>query len=284
MESGFLYVATDSEFVEEAVVSAESIKDHMPDYPIAIVSDSVPENNPFDIVLDPVNKTSSFGDKVYNLPISPFSKTVYLDTDTYIAADVSELFDLLEYFDIAAAHNAVSYGLDGYTKSDEEFDFPECIPEYNTGMVAYRKHVLKSFFDCWKQEFQRDVDICGGYAPDQPSFRRALFKTDVRIATVPREYNCVFRRPDYVDGPVKIFHGRLVELDGLGARKRVDVRDAIYKLNKSNEPRVYDTYGRFIKTIDYDMSKPRYLFTLLYKKGLRETIDEITWYLRELKV
>lgn len=36
---------------------------------------------------------------------SPFEHTIFLDTDTFVCGDFSELFDLLDHFDIAMSHD-----------------------------------------------------------------------------------------------------------------------------------------------------------------------------------
>jgi hypothetical protein len=44
---------------------------------------------------------------------------------------------------------------------------------------------------------------------DQPFFRVAAYKGDIRIATLTREYNCKYRGQGYLNGPVKIIHGHI---------------------------------------------------------------------------
>jgi hypothetical protein len=42
---------------------------------------------------------------------------------------------------------------------------------------------------------------------DQATFRRALYESGLRLATMPTEYNCRFPYPASICGPVKILHG-----------------------------------------------------------------------------
>src|SRR5579859_6488757 len=53
-----------------------------------------------------------FADKIDAMTRSPFAQTIYLDTDTFVAAEITELFELLERFDIAAAHAPAYLGFD----------------------------------------------------------------------------------------------------------------------------------------------------------------------------
>ena len=69
---------------------------------------------------------------------------------------------------------------------------------------------------------------------DQPFFRVAAYYSDVRIATLTREYNCKFRGQGYLNGRVKIIHGNVeLKLDPAFANK------AALALNASTKPRVY---------------------------------------------
>jgi hypothetical protein len=46
------------------------------------------------------------------------------------------------------------------------------------------------------------------FKKDQPSFREAIYESDIRIATLPSEYCFRIHTPDYARGAVKILHGR----------------------------------------------------------------------------
>ena len=54
---------------------------------------------------------NAFLDKIRNISQTPFERTIFLDTDTCVIANIGELFDLLQRFDVAAAHAP------GYTKA-----------------------------------------------------------------------------------------------------------------------------------------------------------------------
>jgi hypothetical protein len=69
---------------------------------------------------------------------------------------------------------------------------------------------------------------------DQPFFRVAAHKGDIRIATLTREYNCKYRGQGYLNGPVKIIHGHIdLRLD------TAHIQGALKVLNASHRPRVY---------------------------------------------
>ncbi len=233
-EKGIFYIATGDQFVAEAERSAKSVRNAMPDIPIAIATDGNPEFE-FDEVIEIKNPDYSFTDQIKNLHRSPFNRTLHLDTDIYIHANAEELFDLLDRFDIAVAHN----------HNRSAFDppgVPASFPEYNTGVVVYRNNArLREFSRSWERTYEDLYD--GGKPQNQPSFRKALFDSDLRIATLPPEYNLMVRYPGHAIGEVKIFHGRLLDIETPGAGKYTDIKTAAEKINSTTEHRVFTQLG-----------------------------------------
>ncbi|EHK02479.1 hypothetical protein HRED_04318, partial [Candidatus Haloredivivus sp. G17] len=68
-----------------------------------MITDQHREDDAFDEVR--IEEPNEGSDKIQYMDKSPFNKTLLLDTDTLIVDDITELFDLLEQFDIAFAHN-----------------------------------------------------------------------------------------------------------------------------------------------------------------------------------
>src|SRR5690348_11543017 len=109
---GIIYSATGKQFVAEAVISARS---SLRFNPVAhlIFCDVLPTEKIEGIDFIRFEPSSSpHLDKIRNISRMPFENTIYLDTDTYVIANIEELFDLLRRFDLAAAHAP------GYTKCD----------------------------------------------------------------------------------------------------------------------------------------------------------------------
>ena len=146
-ELGIYYIATGVPFVQEAAISAQSVRDTMPDIPIAIATDVEPKFD-FDHVIDIPDPEHGFVDQIHNLHRSPFDRTLHFDTDIYVGSNVSDLFELLNRFDIAVAHN----------HNREVYDppgVPNCFPEYNTGVIAYRNdRNLRDFCRAWKENYE----------------------------------------------------------------------------------------------------------------------------------
>lgn len=142
------------------------------------------------------------GHRIQALGKSPFTKTLYLDSDCWLAEPVPELFDVLENFDVALAHAP--------WRMRYPVDVPECFPEFNGGVFAFKRcYGVERLFKDWGELFLEhsggtDPGAGTGYFPSQPSLREALYHSSVSIATLPPEYN--WRGNGYVQGAVKIVH------------------------------------------------------------------------------
>ena len=231
---GVFYIATGDQFLAEAELSAKSVHDAMPEVPIAIATDTSPDFD-FDHVIQVEDPDYSFTDQIANLHRSPFDRTLHLDTDIYMDANAEELFDVLDQFDIAVAHN---HNRSVYDPPG----VPDSFPEYNTGVVAYTNDDdLREFTRAWQSTYDDLFD--GGNPQNQPSFRKALYESDLRIATLPPEYNLMLRYPGHAIGEVKLFHGRLLDIDTPGAGKYTDVEQAAEKINARTDHRVFTQLG-----------------------------------------
>jgi hypothetical protein len=199
MVEGVLYVARRSQYLDAAVESARSVRRVSPRLPIAIATDGdAPAEFDHRVTF---SETDGYRAKIVGLLASPFERTLMLDVDTYAAADVSEVFQILDAFDVAAAHapNRVVVPLD---------DVPDSFPELNTGVIALRRNEsVTRLLQDWLDEYDRLVRSAPA-SKDQPSFRRVLYKaTDVRLAVLTPEFNLRFWMAGYYNQHVRILHG-----------------------------------------------------------------------------
>lgn len=251
MSRGVLYISAADDYCREACLSAKILKRSMPDVPTALITDGDGKYPYIDTVIEMENPRYDFGDKVFNIHRTPFDRTLFLDTDTYVYSDVSELFDVLDEFDLAAAH-VPHWGVHDRTSRD----VPECYPEFNTGVLAFRDgDPVRDLFDRWREEYERDLDA--GENEDQFSFRRVSYESDARIATLPGRYNIRYDRIGKVVGEGKIFHGRLLDVEGHGLRKSTDVEDAVAKINGYRNMRVFVNSGH-LRVMSSDDEMPWY--------------------------
>ena len=227
---GLVYIATGEKFVEETLISAESVKQQMPDINITLMTDSGTHSEYIDRTIQIDDPRYDFGDQVFNLDATPYDRTLFLDSDTYLNEPVWDVFELLDEFDVAASQNQVNYS-SNHLDGDLVTDIPESFPEYNSGVVACKKtDAVSAFFDEWQSAYQ--TVLSHGQIHNQAAFRAALYRSDIRLATLPQAYNCLYRRPGCVNDTVKIYHGRLLDIDGPGAGEIIDIQHAMHELNK----------------------------------------------------
>ena len=213
---GVIYIASGKRYIEEACRSAASLKQWLPNISVTLFSDQEYSSPHFEnvIVFSELGSwtTDQKSPKVVYMYQSPYDYTLYLDTDTYICDDISDIFSLLEHYDIAAAHSPLRSG-----KTRE--GIPDSFPEMNSGIIAFRKSPeVKEVFSKWLELYKIDRAAWKiWYCPDQPSFRAALYGSSLKIATLPPEYNCRFIYPVYVDGKVKILHGHYGDMPAIEA-------------------------------------------------------------------
>jgi len=240
-DCGVLYAATDSDLVREATVSAKSLNRHN-DLPVTLVTDSSVgdklsiDNEYFDNVIHLNDTQKNHLDKIAGIRQTPYKRTIYLDTDTYIAGDVSELFDWLNRYDLAAfpqvCHN-----------TNEISGIPNSLKEYCTGVIPYRDD-LDTFFNKWYQNLSRNLEV---YPSDVAAFRQTIWETDVDLAPLPAEYNCKPRWVGTLHDEVVILHERLLDIETLGAEKRFNNKQTIEKLNNISGNRCHYPSGGLFK-------------------------------------
>lgn len=235
---GVVYVATGGQYVEEAYRSAESLRQQMPRIPVTLFSDQKIKPGIFDNVTPITAPCHSFEDKIVQMGRSPYQSTLFLDSDTYVADDLSELFTLLDEFEIAAAHAATrkAYPLHG---------IPESFPEFNSGVILFKRNPgVENFFKEWLRAYEQDLKDRPAHALaqnpakqhrgvfDQPSFREALYRSRLRIAVLTPEYNCRVGTGSlgYVSGVVKVLHGRHPDLAGLAQTINGEKKRRLYKM------------------------------------------------------
>lgn len=201
MERGILYIATGERYTHEARRSAESVQRYV-DYPIAIYTNCASiAGDVFTDVFEIESKAEGYHNKIKYMEKSPFEKTLFLDTDTYVNSDPSELYKLLDAYDIGIAHDP-SHNI--HTLSS----VPESFPEYNTGVLLYKDNsAVSELMETWNEFY---VEMGNEYnSKDQPAFRRALYHTEIEFVTITREWNCFYNFPGYIAEPPKILHGRV---------------------------------------------------------------------------
>ena len=235
MEKGILYKATGDNFVEEATYSAKSAKEAMPELPTAIVTDHDISSDYFDIIIkrDHLNDDNSSG--IIEPDDSPFRKTLKLDTDMYVHKPVTELFDLLDQYDLVVSHgSSPTPGM-----GDPYVMFNPAIMVYNEGDEINK--ILQSWKSkYWKFRNEKKSNTNAQETLDDkyrkrksktrsnmPSFSKSIYESSCDLFILPNWY--VGGRMGFLSQDVKIIHDRPLHT-------KTEVAE---KLNSTNNKRVY---------------------------------------------
>lgn len=274
MNQGILYMAVGDQFIDEATQSARSVHTQMPDIETAIATTQTGRDlSVFNHIIEldqgrqkTVNDRTWLIDSTIDPDLSPFDRTLYLDSDTYVCDDIRELFGLLDDFDLAVARKPEKDPVDG---------LPEPWHLYNCGVIAYRDSAeTREFLKRWKQIYLNLLET-QEEPEDQPAFAKALYESNnLQWYTLPREYNVRFPRRGSVSGEVKIVHGR----------HSVGLKQIARELNSSENIRAFRERSYFFSpaAVVHDRGTARYRFEKNFARyGLRFTLKRTLAYLSD---
>lgn len=187
--AGVILIATGKKYIDLAIQSAWSIRRSNPQINIHLFADWQAQGYEFQRSCEPFSSVENVSDPHYRSKVdyackTPYDRTIYLDTDTKVVTDLSDVFKVLDRFDIALAHAP-----ERVTRlRNYQMVIPDSFPQFNAGVMVYKKteKVLKVLTD-WKNTFHE-----AKFRSDQITLREALWKSDLRIATLPPEYNLRF--------------------------------------------------------------------------------------------
>jgi len=219
---GAIYAAVGKspKFLEWAAYSAGLLRVLTPDVRIGVLTDrpGAKQLSSFDDVLetDSVERVDWHGIKIAAMLKSSYDPCLFLDCDTVVCEDLTPVFDLVdsEWIDVAVTH-----------RRNQRSRFPQRVPGgfpyFSSGVIAFeRNDKVLAFLGDWQKRFdhykvahaEHRKDANAPH-PDQASFREALYYSNLRVAVLPKEYNCTFWT-GAVQGRVKILH-----VHGAGGRK-----------------------------------------------------------------
>ncbi|KKK91654.1 hypothetical protein LCGC14_2710770 [marine sediment metagenome] len=232
MSQGVIYVATGDDYRDLARASLRSLRKSNPGIEVDLFTDrtDVPGLEGFDRV--------HFVPRVHNrakidcMPLSRFDRTLFLDCDTLVIDTLGDIFDLLDRFEMALAHD-VRRASDLVQEGDRERT-PYAFPQLNSGVLLYRHSpATAAFFAEWAVRYHT-----GNHRRDQIALKDLLWSSDIRFYVLPPEFN--LRRVTMLDvweptdaKPTIIHSHRLMDhLSGIG-RTRVRDLDTILKLERA---------------------------------------------------
>ena len=195
-DRGIVYVATKQDrYLEEAFLSANSVKERYPDLAITLFTDlpghALCATGCFDRV-EPIEGVKGFAsawaegqlNRLYQLPRTPYAHTLHLDTDTRVLTeDVPWLFDLLDQIDVAMVETTTD---DSYSR--KLFGRPM----FNAGFLLYRRNDrVWGFLEEWAALSARNFRLAGqtplpalpvlAHVGDDDTRRKLLFMDQISL-------------------------------------------------------------------------------------------------------
>ncbi|MFT5742867.1 MAG: hypothetical protein ACI86S_000929 [Paracoccaceae bacterium] len=179
-QCGFVFATSGADYTVLARRAARTIRKVMPETAIDLFTDQM-VTDPIFSQVHLLEKQGFHRPKMEAMRRTRFKKTVLLDADVLILAEVNELFEILEHVDIAAAL--------GVNKTKDFLPklhgLPRSVPVYNTGVIAFRKRPeIGSLARAWQAEI-----VAKKLKTDQGTFRKLIWESDLRMLPLPYEYN-----------------------------------------------------------------------------------------------
>jgi Nucleotide-diphospho-sugar transferase len=203
---GVIYVASGRDYIDLACASAQTLRATNPGLPVDIFTDGPVPVGVFDRI-HPLTRPGPRA-KLTAMQQTRFARTLFLDADTLVVGDLGDVWRVLDRFDCAMAQDvrrASDLVQDGG-------DTPYAFPQYNSGVVLYRTSpAMLDLLTAWEDRFHATRAT-----RDQPILKDLLWSSDIRLHTLPPEFN--LRRVTELDAwepldarPVIIHSHRLMD-------------------------------------------------------------------------
>jgi hypothetical protein len=222
MTDGVIYVAEGPGYLDLAIRSARSLKALNVGIAVDLFTDQHVEPGLFDRVRPiPEGPTP----KLAALPETRFDRTLYLDCDTLALAPLGDLFDILNRFELAVAHDVRRTS--ALIREGAREAPPYAFPQMNAGVMLYRRSAeMLAFLRDWQARYAE-----AGKLRDQPTLRDLLWASDLRFYVLPPEFNLrrvtVLDAWEPLDARPTILHSHRLLQHLRGADVRLDSLAAI---------------------------------------------------------
>jgi hypothetical protein len=217
---GIIYSCSGESYIAEALRSARSSLEHNALPHLLFASADVERAEGLSVTrFEP--SANPYVDKIANIRRSPFARTIYLDSDTYVVDEIAHVLRLLDHYDIAVAYAPAYRGL-------PDPEVPRAFYEFNTGVLAWRaSDRVSAFMRSWEETYvawlQEEPFSGAGNASrsrraDQPAFRRCAWQHGLRLFVLAPEYNFRLGYPTTVVERVRVIHGEHADHADLARR------------------------------------------------------------------
>jgi hypothetical protein len=214
MQRGLIYITFGKKAIEMAKISFKSFKQHNPQIPVAIFTNLPDMAKDFDHIheysseeLSDINhyfkETNKFSSlKIRFLKMSPYSQTLYLDSDTFVKGNLDEIFNLLDSNELITTLNADwKWSDDAYYTHDHSNNKKQGLVNLtssnknnvNCGVIAYKNtDIIKNFFDVWWLNFQENNSHNEQYVLHRLLEKEICKKLNINRTNIDNTiYNCV---------------------------------------------------------------------------------------------
>ena len=185
---GVVYMAVNNKWLKESCCSAKSVKQHCAGLPVTLFTNRAFESKNIDDVRVSTDMEGTRF-KFNYLDKTPYDYTLFLDSDTQVMTNICSDFDVLDKFDIALTICICRVMKDVKILIPDYGNIPDSFNPFQGGFMMYRKtEKVINFIKLWKTLYCKYKEEFG-MIQDQPSLRVALWNSDLRIHTLPIEYN-----------------------------------------------------------------------------------------------
>lgn len=271
MKEGFLYAAFGKRYLQEAETSARSLK-RFTSLPVCLVTDKENYSNEYFDQVIVEKEVNDFVSKITGIRRTPFERTVYLDSDTFICAPIDNLFQILDIFDMAMTIERYNHSYAFFQRYNSAFQlrFENVLPEYHTGLIVYNNNeCVKNLFADWLH-IHHEMSI----KADMPSFREAFIKNaiTVRIAALPFEYNYFGTNSfGFAYNEIKVIHERLGERWNTLTTVMLPFEKMEKKASRMNKYHCKRIIIPYVGVIPYSFSPYRIKYKLKQLLGIKKT-------------
>ncbi len=231
------YIASgdDGRYVAEARRSAESVKEFLGVDTILFTNEAAPsgfthyEGIPRSMAKFWYLRNTEIFNYAVQLLTDDYQQLLYLDVDTRVCLDCSDIWQLLQQFDLAVGHSASRDCI------QSAIGCPQSFPTYQIGVNLFSiNDRTRKFFADWLTLYNNYADVYD--ENDEAPYRDALWENTAGIKwmCMAPEYCLRFDFGAWVNGKVRILHGRI------GGRSQPDPKEVADEINSHTRMRLWD--------------------------------------------
>ena len=230
MRGSVVYISNNKRYVDKAIRSCRSLKQHNEEihaWLITTDTDNIADNV-FDDTMIVKQSHTGHGPKLdgfmYKVQCMKHmfkfnDRCIFLDSDTYVVNDITDVFDNLDYYDFAC----MTAPADQERPVVNNKQYNSIIP-YNTGVLAAKKTkasigVLNAWSERYLEKWKK-----GSGGTDQPCFNEALMLSSARVCELANKYNARLNFMMSIQGEVDIIHCHATIDQGPELAEKVNIR------------------------------------------------------------